>query len=225
MADSARVIAIDGPSGSGKGTISLAIAERLGWHLLDSGVLYRLVALAASGEKLDPESPADIQDAADLARDLDARFVPNAQRTPRVLLAGADVSRAIRSQECGEMASRWAGRGPIREALLQRQRDFRRPPGLVADGRDMGTTVFPDAGVKVFLWASARERARRRFAQLEEMGRSGNFEEIHAEILERDRRDMERTHSPLTPAPDAWTLDTTEMSPRDAVQTILGWLD
>src|SRR5699024_8713557 len=135
-----------------------------------------------------------------------------------------DVSEKIRSQSCGEMASRWASCAPIRKALLQRQRDFRCPPGLVADGRDMGTVVFPDATVTVFLWACASERARRRLGQLQELGQSGVYDRIHAEILERDRRDAEREHSPMKPATDARTLDTTAMSPGDAAKTILEWV-
>lgn len=197
------VIAVDGPSGVGKGTLCGLLAKQLGWHLLDSGSLYRVTALAAQrrGIILDDE----IQVAA-LAQHLDVRFSADGMR---VYLDGEDVSKAIRSESCGSAASRVAVIPAVRLALLQRQRDFRQPPGLVADGRDMGTTVFLEAEVKIFLTASAEERALRRYKQLKDKGISASLATLAKEIAERDRRDAKRPISPLQVAGDAETLDTT----------------
>lgn len=214
------VITIDGPSGSGKGTVSRALAERLGWHWLDSGALYRLVALAAQHEGLDPERAADVERAAELSRALPVEFVPAAGDEPVVRLAGEDVTLALRTEACGEMASRLAGHPGVRQGLLQLQRDFRRAPGLVADGRDMGTVVFPDAPLKIFLVASAHERARRRHEQLLALGINANLSRIYAEIVERDRRDAARKHAPLIAATDAHTLDTTDLDPKTVVERV-----
>lgn len=199
------VVTVDGPSGVGKGTLSRALARTLGWHWLDSGALYRLTALAAldAGAALD-----DAAAVAALAAELDVRFEPGAEED-QVWLAGLEVTRELRTETCGDAASRVAALPAVREALLQRQRDFRRPPGLVADGRDMGTVVFPDAKVKIFLTASPQERAKRRYKQLREKGINASLAALVNDIAERDRRDAQRAVSPLVPAPDAITLDTT----------------
>jgi cytidylate kinase len=201
------VITIDGPSGSGKGTISRMLARELGFHFLDSGALYRLLAFAAErrGIALDDESAL-----AALSEKLDIRF-PADGEGDRVLLDGEDVSDAIRTEAAGSGASRVAALPAVREALLDRQRRFRLAPGLVADGRDMGTVVFPDAEAKIFLTASAGERARRRYKQLKEKGISVVFEDILADIQMRDERDAGRSVAPLRPAQDADLVDTSEL--------------
>ena len=203
----APVITVDGPSGSGKGTISHAVAKELGFHFLDSGALYRILAYAAQqkGIALDDE-PA----LAELAGKLDIRF-PAEGENDVVLLDGVNVGNSIRTEAAGAGASRVAALPAVRGALLQRQRDFRQPPGLVADGRDMGTVVFPDAAVKFFLTASAEERARRRFNQLKEKGKESPYEEILADIQARDERDSSRAVAPLKSAADAIQIDTTSL--------------
>ncbi|SFM29138.1 cytidylate kinase [Ectothiorhodospira mobilis] len=212
---SVPVITIDGPGGSGKGTVSRLLAERLGWSFLDSGALYRLVALAA----LRRELPLDDADAlAELARGLDVRFELDGAGESRTLLDGEVVASELRTEACGEAASRVAAIPAVREALLARQRDFQSPPGLVADGRDMGTVVFPHAPLKIFLTASREERARRRFKQLKEQGLSANLQNLLRELAERDRRDSERAVAPLRPAEDALEVDSTDMG-IDAVLT------
>lgn len=206
-----HVITFDGPSGSGKGTLSRAVAANLGWHLLDSGALYRLVALCAQRENLDPESADDVSKAAELAGAMEIEFsVSNAGEDQRTLLFGEDVSRAIRTESVGNLASHFAAEPAIRAQLLILQKAFRRLPGLVADGRDMGTVVFADAQLKIFVTASARERAERRYAQLSQAGVDARLETIYSEITARDARDAERRHSPLKPADEAVVLDTTE---------------
>ncbi|RMD78000.1 MAG: (d)CMP kinase [Gammaproteobacteria bacterium] len=213
------VIAIDGPSGSGKGTVSRLVARRLGWHLLDSGALYRLVGLAALRRGL----PLDDAEALGrLARELPAAFREDpASGELRVLLEGEDVTEALRGEGCAAAASRVAALPPVREALLERQRAFRRPPGLVADGRDMGTVVFPDAPLKVFLTASREARALRRYKQLKEQGADVRLGAILEELAERDARDSTRSISPLRPAPDAVTVDTTGLSVEQVVERVL----
>lgn len=203
------VMTIDGPSGSGKGTISRAVAKALGWSLLDSGALYRLVALAGrrASTSLD-DGPA----LARLAAQLDIRFGSNASGEEQIYLDKQDVTRAIRTEEAGNDASKVAALPVVRSALLERQRRFAVPPGLVADGRDMGTVVFPDATVKIFLTASPAERALRRHNQLKEKGVAANLAALSLDIAERDQRDMARAVSPLVPSADAATLDTTGMS-------------
>ncbi len=213
---SAPVLAIDGPGGAGKGTISRLIAERLGWHLLDSGALYRLTALAAGkhGVTLDDEAGF-----ARVAATLDVVFVAETQTT-RILLEGEDATATIRTEQVGDAASRVAALPAVRDALLGRQRDFRKPPGLVADGRDMGTVVFTDAPLKIFLTASADERARRRQLQLREAGVDASLSSLLKEIQARDARDMQRSVAPLKPADDAITLDTTRLTIPEVVDRL-----
>jgi CMP/dCMP kinase len=218
MAEPVPVIAIDGPSGSGKGTVSRLVAERLGWHLLDSGALYRLVALAGAAAGLDP---GDETGHAAVAAGLDARFEVDAVGAERVVLAGRDVTAALRAETTGNMASLVAAIPTVRTALFERQRDFARPPGLVADGRDMGTVVFPTAGLKVFLTASAEERALRRYKQLKEKGLAASLAGLSQEILERDQRDAARSTAPLKPAEGAVLIDSTGVPVEAVVQRIL----
>jgi CMP/dCMP kinase len=212
------VITIDGPSGSGKGTVSRAAARALGWTLLDSGALYRLVALAGR------QAPVDLDDAPALARlagQFDIRFGSSASGDEAVWLNGQDVTRAIRTEQAGNDASKVAALGQVRAALLERQRGFAVPPGLVADGRDMGTVVFPLAEVKIFLTASPPERALRRYKQLKEKGVAANLAALSLEIAERDQRDMSRAISPLIASADAVTMDTTGMSVDEVVGRVL----
>ena len=216
------VIAIDGPVGSGKGTIARSVATALGWHLLDSGALYRLVALAAArhGVALD-----DVDGLAELAAGLDAGFGSDADGGEVVWLEGDEVTGDIRTEECGAGASTVAVLQPVRDALFQRQRDFRRAPGLVADGRDMGTHVFTDATLKVFLTASAEERAKRRHKQLKDKGIDVSLAALSRDIEERDRRDSERSVAPLRPAEDARVLDSSGLSIEEVVATVLDWAE
>lgn len=202
------VITVDGPSGVGKGTMSQMLADKLGWHLLDSGALYRITAFAAS------ESGAGLTDetaVAEIARNLDVVF-RSADGGVKVELAGQDISADIRTETAGNNASIVAVLPAVREALLQRQRDFAEAPGLIADGRDMGTTVFPDSPLKFYLTASAEVRAERRYNQLKEKGLCVNVASLVEEIRERDDRDSNRTASPLKPADDAVVVDTSSMS-------------
>lgn len=206
----APVITIDGPSGSGKGTVSQKLATDLGWHYLDSGAIYR--ALAYATELAGIEGEEEKQQIVILARELKLKFSPADDGGAGVLLADTDISDSIRTEECGAFASKLAADGDIRAALLQRQRDFRQPPGLVADGRDMGTVVFPDATHKFFLTASAQVRAERRYKQLKQKGINDSISRLFTVISERDARDAGRSNSPLTPAADAIVLDTSDMS-------------
>lgn len=216
---SVPVIAIDGPSGSGKGTVARRVAQQLGWHLLDSGALYRLVALAGLARGLQGDDQAGH---GALARTLDARFEVDAGGEERILLEGENVTGRLRTESTGAEASRVAAMPAVRSGLLVRQHGFAIPPGLVADGRDMGTVVFPGAEVKVFLTASAEERALRRYKQLKEKGLTVNLAALSQEILERDRRDSSRPVAPLRPAQDALVIDSTGLTVEQVVDKVLG---
>ncbi|MGB6486095.1 MAG: (d)CMP kinase [Steroidobacteraceae bacterium] len=218
MTDAAPVVTVDGPSGSGKGTISRAVAQRVGWHLLDSGALYRLVAYAGLDQGLDP---GDVDGHALLAAGMGVVFGVGADDSEQVLLAGRDVTQAIRSETAGQGASRVAAWPPVRTALLERQRAFARLPGLVADGRDMGTVVFPGAPLKIYLTASAEERALRRYKQLKEKGSGVSLSALSREITERDARDSTRAVAPLIPAPDAEVIDSTGLPIEEVVGRVL----
>lgn len=215
---STPVLTIDGPSGSGKGTIARQVAERLGWHLLDSGALYRLVAFAARRRSIPlQDEPAT----SGIAARLDVKFGANAGGEEQIWLEGTEVSAHIRTEQAGEGASQVAILPGVRAALLERQRAFATPPGLVADGRDMGTIVFPGAGLKIFLTASPEERARRRHKQLKDKGLDANLAALSLEIAERDRRDASRPIAPLRPADDAQIIDSTSMSIDAVVARVL----
>jgi len=212
------VLTIDGPSGSGKGTISRAVAHRVGWHLLDSGALYRLVALAGSNAGAPAE---DILRHASLARHMDVAFGVGPDGSERVWLDGRDVTGDIRTETAGQGASRVAAWPEVREALLARQRAFARPPGLVADGRDMGTVVFPAADLKIFLTATPQERALRRHKQLKDKGSDVSLPALSREIAERDSRDQTREVAPLKAAPDACVIDSTGLAVEEVVGRVL----
>jgi len=219
MEQTVPILAIDGPSGSGKGTICRLVAQRLGWHLLDSGALYRLVGLAARNHAISLDDEASLMP---LAAHLDVQFeAGEGGAETAVVLEGEDVTDQIRTETAGDAASRVAALPGVREALLARQRGFQEPPGLVADGRDMGTVVFPLAPVKIFLTASAEERARRRYKQLKEKGFDVSLSILSEEIAERDRRDAARAVAPLKPADDAFVLDTTGVGIEDVVKQVL----
>ena len=209
------VIAIDGPSASGKGTVAQAVARALEFHYLDSGALYRLVALAAMNGGTDLGDEAALSA---LATGLDALFTGG-----EILLGGERATEAIRTEACSVASSRVAAVPGVRAALLDRQRAFRAPPGLVADGRDMGSVVFPDAGLKVFLTASPETRAERRYKQLKDKGIAANIATLLLDLAERDARDAARAVAPLRPAPDARILDTTGLTPDEAADTVLAW--
>ncbi len=213
------VLTIDGPGGVGKGTASLRVAAALGWHILDSGALYRVLGQAAlkHGVALDAAEALEA-----LANALDVTFLPDPSTgETRILLEGEEVTQAARSEAGGQVASRVATIAQVRTALLERQRAFRQLPGLVADGRDMGTVVFPDAAVKIFLTASPEERANRRYKQLKEKGIGANLADLVKQLAERDARDFGRAVAALQPAPDALLIDTTSMNIEVMVQRIL----
>lgn len=218
MNDTIPIVTIDGPSSSGKGTISRIVAARVGWHLLDSGALYRLVALGGVLRGLDPD---DVEEHVAVARSMRVEFAAAATGEEQVFLNGQDVTRRIRTEEAGAGASRVAAWPAVRVALTDRQRAFARPPGLVADGRDMGTVIFPGARLKVFLTASAGERAERRHKQLIEKGSAASLAALSREIAERDLRDSTRQVAPLKPAPDAQLLDSTGLSIDAVVERVL----
>ena len=211
----APVICVDGPSGAGKGTLSLRLAAALDWHLLDSGALYRVVGFACrqAGVSLDNSDAV-----AEVARALDVDFRPT-DAGVTVWFSGEDVTSAIRSEEGGADASQVAAIEPVRAALLLRQQELARPPGLIADGRDMGTVVFPEAPLKIFLTASAEARAERRFHQLQGMGESVSLARLLTDIQQRDARDQSRTVSPLVPAEDAIIIDSTALTADEVLQT------
>ncbi len=212
------VIAVDGPTASGKGTVASLVASRLGFHYLDSGAIYRVLGVAAAQAGLNPEAAPDLSRIVSLSAALPVRF-----KGERILLDGQDVSDEIRSEHAGSMASKLAAVPGIRAGLLQRQRDFRLAPGLVADGRDMGSVVFPDAVLKVFLTASAQVRAQRRVKQLQSRGVAASFQVIYDDLVERDKRDTERAVAPLKPCHDALVLDCSGIGIDEVVQTILRW--
>ncbi|MEH6544683.1 MAG: (d)CMP kinase [Porticoccaceae bacterium] len=213
------IVTIDGPSGSGKGTMSMMLARKLGFHYLDSGALYRLLALAASRHKVALDN---IEGLAVLAGHMDITFAMKADNgAPQIILEGEDVSAQIRAEEIGLLASKVAAIPEVRAALLQRQHAFAAKPGLIADGRDMGTVVFPSAQIKIFLTASADERAKRRYKQLIEKGENVNLPALIDSVRERDERDSQRAVSPLVPAPDAHQVDSTDLSIEEVLQLIL----
>ena len=208
------VITLDGPSGTGKGTLCHLLAAHLGWHFLDSGAIYRVLAYASKALSIDS---TDIKRIVSLAHTLDLRFAEEGQ----VLLKDVDISSAIRSEQCGQEASKMAAVPEIREALLARQRAFAIPPGLVTDGRDMGTVVFPDALLKIYLDASVEERAQRRYLQLKNSGKNASLAQVVDELAQRDKRDIERAHAPLKPALDAVHIDTTGLTIVQVFESVL----
>lgn len=220
LSDNVPVITIDGPSGSGKGTICQMLARELGWHLLDSGALYRIVGLAAAKRGLSFDDGAAL---AVLAAHLNVAFSPSAPgEPPAVILDGEDISAQVRSETSGELASKVAVHSGVRNALKTLQRGFAKAPGLVADGRDMGTVIFTDAAVKIYLTASAEERAERRYKQLISKGESVNLAALLEDIRLRDERDMNRDIAPLKPAADAIVIDSTATAIEDVFRQVLG---
>jgi len=215
---SVPVVTIDGPSSSGKGTISRLVAAKIGWHLLDSGALYRLVALGGILKSLDPD---DVEEHVAVARTMRVEFGSVGAGEERVMLDGKDVTQKIRNEQAGAGASRVAAWPAVRAALTDRQRSFAQAPGLVADGRDMGTVIFPGAQLKVFLTASAEERAQRRHKQLIGKGSAASLAALSREIAERDLRDSTRQVAPLKPAPDAHMLDSTGLSIEAVVERVI----
>lgn len=212
------VITIDGPSGSGKGTIAGLLAANLQWHLLDSGAIYRVLAVAAVKHAVALDDEAELEK---LAVSLDVQFILDSDNNQRIILEGADVSDSIRNETVGAHASQVAALPAVRSGLLRRQQDFRQAPGLIADGRDMGTVVFPDAPLKVFLTAGTEERARRRYLQLKDKGEAVTLTSLLEEIRARDERDTNRTIAPLKPAEDAIILDSTTMTIEQVLERIL----
>ncbi|MBE5315032.1 MAG: (d)CMP kinase [Xanthomonadales bacterium] len=215
------VLTIDGPSGSGKGTVARAVARQLGWHFLDSGALYRAVGLAAGWHDLDLSDAAALER---LARETAVRFEERDGSEPRVFVDGVDATDELRTETAGAAASAIAALPPVRAALFDKQRAFRRAPGLVADGRDMGTVIFPDAPHKVFLTASAAERADRRYKQLKDKGLAVTLAGLLEEIVARDARDAERTVAPLKPAADAVLIDSTGVPVDTVIERVLAVL-
>ncbi|MFP4560336.1 MAG: (d)CMP kinase [Thiohalorhabdus sp.] len=218
--DSAPVVTIDGPSGTGKGTLANLLAQELGWHYLDSGALYRAVGWAAIQEGI-PLEAAHAEELGALARNLDIRFQPEAEGPVRTFIGEQEVTQDLRSGPVSEAASIVASLKPVRDGLLDLQRRFRAPPGLVADGRDMGTVVFPEAPAKIFLTATPEERARRRYEQLRGQGCDVNLERITEELRQRDERDTHRNVAPLRPSEGAYVIDTTDISIEEVVAETL----
>lgn len=221
MPSQSPVITVDGPSGAGKGTLCMVLADKLGFHLLDSGAIYRVLALAAIHHGVDTESEDAL---VPLATHLDVQFIAEGDLV-KVILEGEDVSGELRKEETGMAASKVAALPRVREALLRRQRAFSAVPGLVADGRDMGTVVFPEAEAKIFLDASAEERATRRLKQLQQKGLDVKFDDLLSEIQERDDRDRNRPVAPLRPAEDALVLDSTSMNIEQVVEKALHYIE
>lgn len=220
MQESVPVIAIDGPSGAGKGTVARIVADQLGWHLLDSGAIYRVLAVATQHHHVNLEEEEPL---IPMAAHLDVQFEISSQGESKVILEGEDVTNTIRTEEIGVLASKVAAFPRVREALLRRQRAFSVTPGLVADGRDMGTVVFANAPVKVFLTASAEERAERRFNQLKEKGVDVKIGRLLDDIRQRDERDSSRKVAPLVPAEDALIVDSTDLSIQEVVNKVLSF--
>lgn len=213
------VITVDGPSGSGKGTVCRLLANKLNWDVLDSGAIYRVLALAASHHMISPE---DEEALVPLAANLDVQFVIDKESNAgKIILEGEDVTKSIRTEEVGGMASKIAALPRVREALLRRQRAFRSEEGLIADGRDMGTVVFPDAVLKIYLTASAEERANRRYLELKQRNLDVKIDNLVADIKARDDRDMNRPVAPLVPAEDAIVIDTTDLNAEQAFDKVL----
>ncbi|WP_261893842.1 (d)CMP kinase [Vibrio cyclitrophicus] len=221
MPSQSPVITVDGPSGAGKGTLCMLLADKLGFHLLDSGAIYRVLALAAIHHGVGTESEDVL---VPLATHLDVQFIAEGDLV-KVILEGEDVSGELRKEETGMAASKVAALPRVREALLRRQRAFNAAPGLVADGRDMGTVVFPEAEAKIFLDASAEERASRRLKQLQQKGLDVKFDDLLSEIQERDDRDRNRPVAPLRPAEDALVLDSTSMNIEQVVEKALHYIE
>lgn len=217
---SSPVITIDGPSGSGKGTICKELAEKLGWHLLDSGAIYRILAYVAIQAGINPEDISALEKIALTLKDT-VKFLDHSAKPQQIFFQQQDITNAIRSEECGNFASKIAKIAQIRSILISYQRSFRLAPGLVADGRDMGTVIFPDATLKIFLTATAEERAKRRQLQLQEANINANLNHILRDLQERDARDAARTVAPLKPAEDAVIVDTTNLSIDEVLQVIL----
>ena len=215
------IITVDGPSGAGKGTLCYALAEKLGFRLLDSGAIYRVTALAALKKEIALDDEPKL---AELARRLNIQFIPQ-EGEVHIILDNENVSAQIRTQDVADVASKVAVFPQVRNALLQLQQDFVSEEGLIADGRDMGTVVFPNAQVKLFLDASAEERAKRRYKQLQNKGINGNFAQILAEIKERDFRDRNRAVAPLKPAEDAFLLDSTELTIEDVIDQAINYIN
>ncbi|HAT8938197.1 TPA: (d)CMP kinase [Legionella pneumophila subsp. pneumophila] len=216
------VITLDGPSGTGKGTICHLVAKRLHWNMLDSGAIYRVLAYAARKNSIEPN---DIKKLTALARSLNLRFESSADNESKVILDDENVSPQIRSEQCGQDASQIAVIPEVRAALLERQRNFAQFPGLVTDGRDMGTVVFPNAVLKVYLYASAEERANRRYLQLQDNGINVSLAQVVEELAKRDARDTARTHAPLKPAEDAVLIDTTGLTIVQVFNIVLKLID
>lgn len=216
MNQAVPVITVDGPSGTGKGTLAQLLANALGWHILDSGALYRIVAVGALEKDINTNN---IKEICDIAEAMEVTF--SVPFEGAITLDGQEISARVRLEETAEMASRVAAIAELRTVLLQRQRDFRQPPGLVADGRDMGTVVFPDAGLKIYLTASPDERAQRRYKQLINKGVSVNLRGLLQDIASRDQRDATRNVSPLVPAEDAIVIDTTSLNSQQVLETVM----
>lgn len=227
MSAISTIITIDGPSGSGKGTLAARLAVHYGFHLLDSGALYRLLGLAAQQRGLLTQiNQADgLAKLVELAQNLDIQFIPDQQQRLTVLLDKQDVTEHIRTEQIGLLASKVAVIPEVRDALLMRQRDFAQPPGLVADGRDMGTVVFRDAPVKIYLTASAEARASRRVKQLQGLGLDASIEDILSDLVARDKRDMERSIAPLRAADDALSIDSSDLGIEEVFRALVNYID
>ena len=221
MTDSiAPVICLDGPSGVGKGTACLAVAKQLGWHILDSGSLYRITVLQVARRFSDEVNSLNDNQLTDIINNLEISYVEKNNQLV-ILLGDEDISEAIRAEEIGEKASQIAVIPAVREALLERQRDFLQPPGLVADGRDMGTVVFPDSPLKFYLTATAEERAQRRYKQLKDKGIDVNLSSLVEDLRQRDERDMNRDAAPLKPASDAIIIDTSSLNVEQVTNEVM----